>query len=78
MSGNVLESLREFIADCTDNPQLQLTPEMQLTEIPGFTSLLFVSVMTMLQEKYQLKFDIRSIQNLRTVGQLLELAEKHS
>ena len=78
MNAELLESLTKFIADCTDNAQLRLTPETQLTGIPGFTSLVFVSVMTMLQEKYQVKPDIRRIQGLKTVGQLLELAAAHS
>ena len=67
----VLNEIRDFIADFTDNSDLNITNETVFESIPNWDSLCFVSTVTFIQEKYQIEIDTDQLLNIHSVNDLI-------
>ena len=54
----------------------RLKPETRIAEVPGWDSLGWVKVITVLENKCGMEFNIEDIENFETVAKLVEFVHK--
>lgn len=69
------EVLSEIIRSVTDNKEVEITEETELVDDLELSSLEFFSLITQVENQFRVKISDRDVQELETVGDLLELIE---
>jgi acyl carrier protein len=73
---NLLEELQEIFRDVMDNPTLVLTAESNASNVPDWDSLTHVNLMTAVARHFKVKFKLSELQDLKNVGDLINLLQK--
>ena len=77
MSGDdLLVGVQDVFRDVFDEPELVITPHSSAETVPDWDSLTHVNLVTAIERRYKVKFALGELQELKDVGDLLELLSK--
>ena len=74
-SEGLLVGLQEIFRDVLDQEDLVLTPHSNAENVPDWDSLAHVNLITAIEKKYKVKFALGELQDLKNVGDMIELLE---
>lgn len=72
----VLSQVRDILADVLDLPDLQVTVETTAEDVEGWDSFNHINIVVAVESKFGIKFHTAEVEELRNVGDLVELIEK--
>jgi len=72
-TGDALAELRPIFRDILDLPDLVLTRESNASNVEGWDSLAHVNLVTAIQQRYKIKFALGELQELKNVGEMIDL-----
>lgn len=73
---NLLPEVQEVFRGVFDEPDLVITRESNAYTVPGWDSLTHVNLVTTLAKKYKVRFALGELEELKNVGDLLDLIQK--
>jgi len=74
-SEELLLGLQEIFRDVLDQEDLVLTPQSNAENVPDWDSLAHVNLVTAIEKKYKVKFALGELQDLKNVGDMIELLQ---
>ncbi|PID54600.1 MAG: acyl carrier protein [Micrococcales bacterium] len=75
-TNDVRDRITEVFADVLDQPDLQLTDETVAKDVPGWDSLMHVSLMFSVEQEFGITFSDKEMGELSDVGALVRLVEQ--
>ena len=72
-TGDALAELTPIFRDILDLPDLVLTRESNASNVEGWDSLAHVNLVTAIQQRYKIKFALGELQELKNVGEMIDL-----
>ncbi len=69
----VLEDIRKVVLKVTRAGDIALGPESTARDVPGWDSLAHVSIVAGVEQLYGVRFSLKELKNLKTVGNLVDL-----
>ncbi len=72
---NLLEELQPIFRDVLDNPNLVITRESSASTVDDWDSLAHVNLVTVIEGQYKVKFALGELQDLKNVGDLIDLLQ---
>jgi acyl carrier protein len=72
----LLEELQDIFRDIFDQPNLVITRESSASTIEDWDSLTHVNLVTAIEKRYKVKFALGELQELKNVGDLMDLLTK--
>ena len=77
MSKNeIFEAVQQIFRDNFDDEELVITRETCADDIEDWDSLEQINLLTAMEKKFSLKFNLADVRNLENVGDLLDLIER--
>lgn len=73
---NLLEELQPIFRDVLDNPNLVLTRESNASTVEDWDSLAHVNLVTVIEGRYKVRFALGELQDLKNVGDLIDLLQE--
>ena len=73
---DLLPEIQEILRDILDDDSLVITRESNASNVEGWDSLAHVNLITAIQSKYKVNFALGERQELKNVGDLIDLLEK--
>ena len=75
-SNTLLAELQEIFRDILDQPDLVLTRESSAQNVEDWDSLAHINLITAIGNKYKIKFGLGELQELKNVGDMMELIQQ--
>ncbi len=72
----ILAQVRDIIADVLDQPDLQVTPATTADNVEGWDSFNHINIVVAVEAHFGIKIHTAEIEELRNVGELVELVQK--
>ena len=72
---NLLPDIQEVFRQILDDPTLVITRESNASTVPDWDSLAHVNLVTVIEKKYKIKFALSELQDLKNVGDMIDLIE---
>jgi acyl carrier protein len=72
----LLEELQVIFRDIFDQPNLVITRESNASTVDDWDSLTHVNLVTAIEKRYKVKFALGELQDLKDVGDLINLLTK--
>ena len=72
----MIEELLEVIREAMTEDDVEITEESEFVDDLGLSSMEFFNLISLIEERFHVKFSDRDIQNLETVGDVVELLEE--
>ena len=72
----IFEAVQQIFRDNVDDEELVITRETCADDIEDWDSLEQINLLTAMEKKFGLKFNLSDIRNLENVGDLLDLIER--
>ena len=72
----LLPQIQEIFRDIFDDETLAITRESNASTVEDWDSLAHVNLVTAIQKKYGIKFALAELQELKNVGDMIDLIEK--
>ncbi|MBB5059903.1 acyl carrier protein [Granulicella aggregans] len=72
----ILQELQPIFQDILDQPDLVLTPESNGQNVEDWDSLAHVNIVTAVQKHFKVKFALGELQELKNVGDMVELIRR--
>lgn len=72
----MIEELLEVIREAMAEDDVEITEESEFVDDLGLSSMEFFNLISLIEERFHVKFSDREIQNLETVGDVVELLEE--
>lgn len=73
---DILEKIREILADVTDNDDLKLTETTAAEDVPDWDSINHVKLLIGLESDLGFRFETDEVGGLMNVGDLISLVQK--
>jgi len=73
---DLLPEIQEIFRDVLDEPNLVITRESNAATVEDWDSLAHVNLVTAIEKKYKVKFALGELQELKNVGDMIDLIEK--
>lgn len=70
------EELLEVIREAMTEDDVEITKESEFVDDLGLSSMEFFNLISLIEERFHIKFSDREIQNLENVGDVAELLEE--
>lgn len=70
------EELMELIRNMVADDEMELTEDSEFVDDLGLSSMEFFNLISQVEEQFHVKFTDREIQNLETIGDMLEIIEE--
>ena len=70
---NLLEQLQPIFRDVLDQPNLTLTLNSSGQTIEGWDSLTHINLVSAIEHEFKIKFALGELQDLKNVGDMIEL-----
>jgi acyl carrier protein len=70
---NLLPEVQEIFRDVFDQPDLVITRESNASTVEDWDSLSHINLITAITKKYQIKFALGELEDLKNVGDMLDL-----
>ena len=75
-SAAIINDLEPIFRDVLDQPELQLRPQSNASNVDGWDSLAHVNLVVTIEKRYRIKFALGELQELKNVGEMAELIHK--
>lgn len=72
----MMQDVQEIFRDNFDDDSIVLTRETNAEDIEDWDSLEQINLLTAIEKKYGLKFNLRDVRGLQNVGDLLDLVQR--
>ena len=72
----IFEKLNEIFRDVFDDETITVTAETTAADIDDWDSLTHISLLSAVEDEFGFTFDMRSVQELKNVGDMADLIEK--
>lgn len=72
-SADILAEVNILIRDLLDDDSIQLTPKTSSADVPGWDSVLHISLIISVEQRFGVKFKTAELEELKNVGQLVQL-----
>ena len=72
---DLLPEIQEIFRDIFDDPTLVITRDSNASTVPDWDSLAHVNLVTAIEKKYKIKFALGELQELKNVGDMIDLIE---
>jgi acyl carrier protein len=69
---HILDNLTEVFQDVFDNDSIVLTPEVTPSEIPGWDSARYITLVVATESRFRIRFDPAELEAMRTVGDFVQ------
>ena len=76
MNPAIMAELEPIFSDILDLPNLKLRPDSNASNVEGWDSLAHVNLVVAIEKKFKIKFALGELQDLKNVGEMVELIEK--
>jgi acyl carrier protein len=73
---NLLEEVQAIFRDVFDQPDLVITRESNASTVEDWDSLAHVNLVTAIERRFKVKFALGELQDLKNVGDMLDLLAK--
>jgi len=73
---DVIQDLQIIFSDVLDLPDLCLRPESSAKDVEGWDSLAHVTLVVAIEKRYNIKFALAELGNLKNVGEMADLIIK--
>jgi acyl carrier protein len=73
---DLLPEIQDIFRDIFDNETLVITPESNASKVEDWDSLAHVNLVTAIEKNYKIKFGLGELQELKNVGDMIELIQK--
>ena len=73
---DLLPEIQDIIRDVLDDDSLVITRESNASNVEDWDSLAHVNLITAIESKYKVKFALGERQELKNVGDLIDILEK--
>jgi acyl carrier protein len=70
---DLLARLQPIFGEALDEPDLELTRDLNALNTPNWDSLAHIEILEMVQRRFKVKFSLTDLQKLKTVGDLVDL-----
>lgn len=70
---NLLEELQPIFRDILDQPNLIITRESNASTVEDWDSLAHVNLVTAIEKRYKIRFALGELQDLKNVGDMIDL-----
>jgi len=70
---NILEELQPIFRDILDQPDLVITRESNANTVEDWDSLAHINLVTSIEKRYKIKFALGELQELKNVGEMIDL-----
>ena len=71
--GDILAEIGPIFQDILDQPDLVIARDSNATTVEGWDSLAHVNLVTAIQQHYKIKFALGELQELKNVGEMIDL-----
>jgi acyl carrier protein len=72
---NLLEEVQGIFRDVFDQPDLVITRESSANTVEDWDSLAHINLVTAIEKHYKIKFALGELQELKNVGDMLDLMQ---
>jgi|HubBroStandDraft_6_1064221.scaffolds.fasta_scaffold385828_2 acyl carrier protein len=72
----VLAELQPIFQEALDNPGLTVTRGSSGLNTPGWDSIAHIEIIEMVERHFKVRFDLGEVQDLKTVGDLVDLTRR--
>jgi len=72
---SLLPEVQEILRSVFDEPDLVITRESNASTVDGWDSLAHISLVVAIERKFKIKFALGELEQLKNVGDLLDLME---
>lgn len=72
----IIQELTPIFSDILDQPNLQLSPESNASNVEGWDSLAHINLVVAIQKRYRIKFALGELQDLKNLGEMAALIQK--
>jgi acyl carrier protein len=73
---DLLPEIQEIFRNVFDDPNLIITRESNASTVEDWDSLAHVNLVTAIEKKYKIRFALGELQELKNVGDIIDLIEK--
>jgi acyl carrier protein len=73
---SIMERVQTIFQDVFDDTQLRIDRSSSAATVPGWDSLAHVNLVGAIQEEFKIKFALGELEQLKNVGDLLDLMER--
>jgi acyl carrier protein len=73
---DLLPEVQEIFRNIFDDETLVITPESNASTVEDWDSLAHVNLVTVIEKKYKIRFGLAELQELKNVGDMIELINK--
>jgi acyl carrier protein len=75
MRAAIMEKVQTIFQDVFDDPELRINRLTSAATVPGWDSLAHINLVTAIQQEFKIKFALGELEQLKNVGDLLDLME---
>lgn len=72
----ILAALQPIFQSVLNNKAVEITPDSSALNTPGWDSLAHIEIIEMVERGFKVRFGLGELQDLKTVGELVELTVK--
>jgi acyl carrier protein len=72
----ILAQVQDILADVLDLPDLKVTLQTTAEDVEGWDSFNHINIVVAVESKFGIKFHTAEVEELRNVGDLVDLIEK--
>ena len=76
LRADIYKRLTGILGDVFDDDSLVATPELTAADVKNWDSVSHVTLVTAVEEEFQIRFKTAELERLRNVGQMVEQIEK--
>jgi acyl carrier protein len=73
---NLLAELQVIFRDIFDQPNLVITRESNASSVDDWDSLTHVNLITAIEKRYKIRFALGELQDLKNVGDMIDLIQE--
>lgn len=71
------EKLKEIVYSVVDDKDMEITEDSEFIDDLGLSSMEFFNLITLIENSYHIKISDRQVQELETVGDIIEIIEEN-
>ena len=72
----IFEKLTEVFVDVFDDEDIVISDTTTAADIDGWDSLTHISLIASVEDEFDIKFDMKAIQGLKNVGEMVNIIEE--
>ncbi len=73
---DILEQLQSLFQDILDQPNLHVTRESNANNVEDWDSLAHINLVTAVERRFKIKFALGELQELKNVGDMVDLIQE--